>query len=212
MSTPIVPYSDATALLGQVHSTLQNRDAVHVACIQVELAECYKIETPAQMLRMNKDGKFVPTTNREQALGILDPFITNFYDLSDGNKVWLILFPGMIRSLSHYWEHEAFPPAPVEQSFTDFVLKQKTEKEASIPENKLSSYQYLSRIAEHLEMSLDRLLAEAHEKVLDNNHYYTGNAEAEGYSVGSDFWFHYENYTETQVPDSHKENFISCMC
>ena len=33
-------------------------------------------------------------------------------------------------------------------------------------------------------MSLDRLLAEAHEKVLDNNHYYIGNAEAEGYSVG----------------------------
>ena len=51
MATPIVPYSDATALLGQVHSTLQNRDAVHVACIQVELAECYNIETPAQMLR-----------------------------------------------------------------------------------------------------------------------------------------------------------------
>ena len=100
------------------------------------------------------------------------------------------------------------PPPSVEQSFIDFVLKQKTKKETSILENKLSSYQYLSQIAEHLKMSLDRLFAEAHEKVLDNNHYYIGNAEAEGYSVGSDFWFHYENYTETQVSHSHKKTLF----
>lgn len=212
MSNPIQPVNDATSLLGHVHTTQQNRDAVHVACIQVELAETWNLNGPATMLTINKEGKAVPTEHREKALGILDPFIQNCYDLNDGDKVWLILFPGMIRSLSHYWEHEAFPPAPAEKSFAEFKAEQIAVVESAIPSNKLESHRYLTNIADHLDLSLDELLTEAHNKVAYVHHYYTGGSEAEGYSVGKEFWKHYQNYTGTTVPEDNQNNFISCSC
>lgn len=212
MGNPIQPVNDATSLLGLVHTVPANRDAVHVACYQVELAETWNINNPAQMLMINKEGFAVPTNDREKALGILDPFIQDVYDLNNGDKVWLILFPGMIRSLSHYWEHEAFPAAPVEKSFADFKAEQIAEVEKTIAPDKLESYHYLSNIADDLEISLEELLSEADSKVRDPHHYYTGGAEAEGYCLGRTFWSHYQAYTGTVVPENNQDNFISCSC
>lgn len=212
MGNPIQPVNDATSLLGTVHLTPANRDAVHVACFQVELGETWSINHPAVMLMINKEGLAVPTDDRSKALGILDPFIQDVYNLNVGDKVWLILFPGMIRSLSHYWEHEAFPAAPVEQSFAQFKADQIAEIEKTIAPDKLESYRYLTNVADNLDISLEKLLSEAESKVLDPHHYYTGGDEAEGYSVGRTFWAHYQIYTGTVVPENNQDNFISCSC
>lgn len=213
-NTPVVPtpHAGPEMYLGRIHDLQFNRDCVHVACFQVELDQVWDINGPATMLRINNEGKAVPTDNREQALGILDPFIQNTWDLNNGDKVWLILFPGMIRSLSHYWEHDAFPPAPIEQSFSSFKEEKKNEILKEIPSDKHKSYEFLCDVAEQLELSLEKLLYEAKQQALTGDHYYIGNAEAEGFSLNFDFWVHYQNYTDEIVPPNHQQNFISCSC
>lgn len=212
-NTPVVPtpHGGPETYLGKVHDIQFNRDCVHVACFQVEIEEVWNVSN-ACMLKINSEGKAVPTENREQALGILDPFILDPSILNRGDKVWLILFPGMIRSLSHYWEHDAFPPAPVEKSLLEYQQEKEQKILSSISPLKLESFQYLDRIANDLEITLDRLLQEASYRVKDDSYYYVGNYEAEGYSLGSDFWKHYQIYTEIVVLPENQGNFISCSC
>ena len=75
-NTPVVPtpHGGPETYLGKVHDIQFNRDCVHVACFQVEIEEVWNVSN-ACMLKINNEGKAVPTENREQALGILDPFI-----------------------------------------------------------------------------------------------------------------------------------------
>lgn len=119
-NTPIVPYSDATALCGTVHTSPQNRDACHFAVYQVQLMADKTIPHVGCMLTINSFGYAEPTTDKSKALGILDPFIQDVSKLKGGDLVWLVLFPGMIKSLSHFWEHPEFPPAPAEPSMAEF--------------------------------------------------------------------------------------------
>lgn len=96
------PYSDATATLGTLHANIEARDAVHLAVYQVELGMAVK---PGQALSI-VDGKAY-TASESHAVGIADPFIKE-KKIKAGAKIWLILYPGMIQSLRHVWEHESF--------------------------------------------------------------------------------------------------------
>lgn len=205
------PFADATATLGTVHKTQQNRDAVHLACCQVELANTWEL-THACLLTINSDGKAVPTDNFEKSVGILDPFIQDVYDLSSGDKVWLILHPGMITSLRHVWEHPSFPATSLDMTVEEHVLAKKELELSNVPEDKQESYSYILEVAENLNLTFDELLTEAYRRKSDPGHYYTGGSEAEGFSIGDSFWDHFENYTNTIMPKQSRDNFISCSC
>ena len=209
MSNPIQPHTDATAVVGQIHKQQFNRDACHFAVYQITVANPWDLTEPPFYIGF-KQGEFVVVDSKEKSLGILDPFLNEPYSLNTEDLVWLFLHPGMIQSLSHYWEHPAFPPAPVEQPMVDFVKTVTLEKTKEFTEEKRKAYIFLSKIADDLEISLDKLLHEAEARIEYSGHYYVGNAEAEGYCLSSDFWKNYNIYTGNNV--SNLGNFISCSC
>lgn len=93
--------SDQSKLgLGQIITTPQTRDAIHVAVAPMVAAiDLY----PGMHVGLNADGKAGVV---EKPIGIVDPFLTS--KVLKGDSFWLYLYPGSVTSLRHHWEHPAF--------------------------------------------------------------------------------------------------------
>lgn len=89
--------------LGQIITTPQHRDAVHVAVAPVK-AGCPLV--PGQRVAL-KNG-IANFEVRGNAIGIVDPFLQD--NVRTSQTFWLFLFPGTITALRHEWTHPAFEP------------------------------------------------------------------------------------------------------
>lgn len=90
--------------LGQIITTSQHRDAIHLAVAPVAAGE---ILTPGQRVWLN-DG-IASGEVGTNAIGIVDPFLQA--DVRKGQMFWLCLFPGSITALRHEWTHPSFSEA-----------------------------------------------------------------------------------------------------
>lgn len=86
--------------LGEIITTEQHRDAIHVAVAPVEAAHNL---SPGARVQLNHEGR---AATGSSPVGIVDPFLRE--PVSKGEKFWLFLFPGTVTSLRHEWEHPAF--------------------------------------------------------------------------------------------------------
>ena len=219
------PYADATATLGTIHTKDEGRDAIHLGVYQVELGAAAQRGAYLSV----QDGKAFPVLKKEKAVGILDPFLHNDADM--GDKVWLVLFPGMITSLRHVWEHPAFPNLPQEYKFGEDTTPTKksrsskkkatevvkdepiktsfNEAEQKELEEKSNAREVIERYAASIDLDYDEMMEKADEH-LDTGRYYVGGSECEGTYFHEDFWDAYEIITGKTVES--KENFISCSC
>lgn len=198
------PHADATATLGTVHTKNEGRDAVHLAVYQVTLGQNISMYDKASKLTIKSNGRayiYDEYDENQTAYGILDPFINQ--SLNVGDKVWLILFPGMITSLRHVWEHSYFPESPKETPISSL-------------EDKFAEFPAILNAASQLEISCEEIINSA-EHYIKTGNYYCGGNEAEGVHVGQDFWEDYYRYKgmnsdATTINDIYKGNFISCSC
>ena len=87
--------------LGKLITTLQQRDAIHIAVAPVVAAESLQGGDRVGLL---PDGR--ATTKVKDAVGIIDPFFQE--TVRSGERCWLFLFPGTVTSLRHEWIHPAF--------------------------------------------------------------------------------------------------------
>lgn len=194
---PRQPHADATATLGTIHSKQELRDAVHLAVYQVTASEKIK---PGQPISVNEENKaFIDKSGK--ALGIADPFLTS--PVKYGDKFWLILNPGMITSLRHVWEHDAFKTAKEEIN----NMPKGTDGDC----NHSTSHDFINNLAETLEIDFDDLMEHASNYIAHGN-YYNGGYQAEGEYASDEFWDHYEKLTGKTVSDNDRGNFISCSC
>ncbi len=201
------PFADATATLGTVHKTVEGRDAVHLAVYQVTLGQALSAWDKACKLTIKENGrayKYDEYDKNEVAYGILDPFITS--ELNAGDKVWMVLFPGMIKSLRHVWEHDLFPETPKEIPI----------ESNSKPEHK--DYIVIENIATQLEITFDELVEKAI-NYLETGDYHYGRDEAEGVYINNDFWIEFHQYTNMKyakgaasIKELYGDNFIACSC
>ena len=90
--------------LGQIITTEQHRDAVHVAVAPVMAGVDLE---PGQHVGLFADGTAKPT---KPHIGIVDPFLAE--RVAAGQRFWLWLYPGSITSLRHDWTHPAFVTNP----------------------------------------------------------------------------------------------------
>lgn len=194
------PYSDATATLGTLHANIEARDAVHLAVYQVELGVAVKPGQPLSII----DGKAY-LASEAHAVGIADPFIKE-KKIKAGAKIWLILYPGMIQSLRHVWEHDSF-----KQSKDDLNASVES-KDSAQDESYNSAVAYLENIAKQIDLDLSDLLYHA-KSYLEHGSYYVGGSECEGFSFDhEEFWNAYEKVTGTKAGPNDRYSFISCSC
>jgi len=94
--------SDQTKLgLGKIITTEQQRDAIHIAIAPITVAHDM---APGTHVGLDSNGH---ATNRvEESIGVIDPFLESH--ALKGERCWLFLYPGTIKSLRHEWTHPAF--------------------------------------------------------------------------------------------------------
>ncbi|MFP3645186.1 hypothetical protein [Paraburkholderia sp. SIMBA_054] len=104
--------TDALETLGMIHFKPEARDAIHLAVEPI---------TAGERLRPNDDigiykGKAYQAGERQfagevvhvKALGKVDPFLPNNKFVTEGQRFWLVVYPRMITSLRHVWDHPDF--------------------------------------------------------------------------------------------------------
>jgi len=99
------PHTDALETLGMIHFKPEARDAIHLAVEPVEAGENLGVGFD---VGIGADGKAYRAVPGIKPLGIVDPFLPQ--PVGKGERFWLVVYPRMITSLRHVWEHPAFAP------------------------------------------------------------------------------------------------------
>lgn len=112
--------------VGQLITTPQQRDAIHVAVAPAEAAQRLYV---GDFVRLGLDGKALKS-KRSEAVGIVDPFLGNdesdrFTSVDVGQVFWIFLFPGSITGMRHAWEHPAFDSQPAEAPTARALIKKR---------------------------------------------------------------------------------------
>jgi hypothetical protein len=102
--------SQSNPLLGQLPSSEDRRDAIHIAIVPVVAACDMRPATPVTRLSSGSfgPGEFGPPEDGAKPIGIVDPFLAA--DVKKGELFWLCLYPYTITSLRHVWTHPEFKP------------------------------------------------------------------------------------------------------
>ena len=92
--------------LGQIITTPQNRDAIHVAVAPITAT---KKLFPGEHTGI-KRGTSESDENAEN-IGVVDPFLKD--SVKRGETCWLFLYPNTVTGLRHEWTHPAFATPPI---------------------------------------------------------------------------------------------------
>lgn len=173
--------------LGQLITTPQNRDAIHVAVAPVIAAESME---PGQHVQLNNEGK---GCSGKEPIGIVDPYLKQ--DVMPGDQFWLFLYPKTVTNLRHNWSHPAF----------------QDKKPRS---NKEEAEDWLREFALKYAATFDDMVSGASEV---GGGFSTEGITVQGWSElddgGAEFWKQLEIYTGKKFSKRHREDtYISCSC
>lgn len=172
--------------LGQIITTPQNRDAIHIAVVPMvaghtlHRGECVRIE----------GGKAVTALDAAR-VGVVDPFLSG--TVAEGQTFWLFLNPGSITSLRHEWTHPALDGTPDVQVAKGVI----------------------ARMADNMGLSAASLMdyGTYHAKGWDEGYVVQQGSEEWRDGFNADiFWPAYELVTGEAVPEDKKDHFFSCSC
>jgi hypothetical protein len=184
--------TDALETLGQIHTRVEKRDAIHLAVEPVMAGEAL---TAGQHITV-VDGVATAAAPSE-ALGIVDPFLP--FGARKGQRFWFVMYPRAVHSLRHVWTHPAFPDVELGDPKPDPTPKEEAEA-------------WLRAHAEALGFAYERLMGYAqqwlwtNDYIFDNTETYKGVFDAEG------FWSRYELVKDEPVDENAKQCFFTCSC
>lgn len=173
--------------LGEIITTPQKRDAIHVAVIPVvakmELAPGWWV---------SKDGENIL---QKSAVGIVDPFLTK--NVQKGETFWLFLKPNTVTGMRHAWEHPEF----------------EFENEPTAPEVSNEDVEYITKIAGTLGYTYNEMMdiAETYmhcEYTYDNTERYKDIPS----DMWEKFWGCYTRITGLNEPDYGPSAPFTCSC
>lgn len=169
------------------------RDAVHIAVIPVQAADELQ---PGWQVEIDEAGWAFKARTGTEAVGVVDPFLR--FAVKKGERFWLLLFPGTIRSLRHEWGHPRFPlRGPI-----------------TTAEQQAASINWLFKFAAENGVDYEELVAGA-----VTGQGVTFNADHHG-PIGVDddidpveFWRHVETVTGIEFSQAHRTGtYFGCSC
>jgi hypothetical protein len=197
--------------LGQLVTTEEERDAIHIAVIPVTAGQNL---SPGIRVELNAAGEAV-FTGSEQSIGIVDPFLRAV--IGKGHRFWLLLNPYTITSLKHNWTHPAFDTHPEPPATTTVVSSRIPIKASRIPSakkkkpvDKQAAKEWIEDYASQLDIDYGDLMQGAHD-YLDYDDYYSKGGTLEGISTSEGFWRHFKIVTGRDIEDKDT-NFFACSC
>ena len=174
--------------LGRLCTDFAQKDAVHVAVVPVVAGQALY---PGDSVALNDKKEAVKVKySKELRIGVVDCFLTN--PINKGERFYLMLLPGSIKSIRHDWTHSALP-----EVVEDAV--------------KVRAGRWLKDYADSIASSLEELLMRTKD-FLDCGDYWNEGERFDGKWVPEEFWKYYEEYTGTKVDEDDKHSFFSCSC
>lgn len=171
--------------IGQIITTEQHRDAIHIAVAPVTAGEKLSPGDHIGLLPNGTAGEV------DTPIGVVDPFLRKC--VKAGEQFWMMLYPGTITSLRHEWIHPAFGP----------------DVRSVVNEHEQWIRQWCQNGADG--MDYDDIM-QAAKDYADTGEYLEQGGRFEGMGVPAEFWDHYEAVTGTKVTEGNRGSFFSCSC
>lgn len=187
MSDKRTPHTDALDTLGTIIGESEARDAIHLAVEPVIAGQNLK---PGQHVGFMPDRRVGVGYD---PVGIVDPFLKT--PVKEGERFWLLVYPGQITSLRHVWTHPAFDEANGRPRTTPMSRSER----------------WLRNFADELDVDYDEMIMRAG-RYLDRHDYWNGGDRFEGVDFPEKFWDHYENVTGRTVDEGDRWSFLTCSC
>lgn len=201
--------------LGELITTEQQRDAVHIAVCPVVAGQRL---TPGTHVHVT-DGRAKRSGKEDIPIGIVDPYLKA--NVSAGERFWLFLYPGSITSLRHEWTHPALPlpaqqtPVLDEKAASERWLRDLCERhregydapyeEYYGPDRSLDYHGLVSVMSQdHGPDGYDGYTQQGSESLRD---------EMFDDKTRAEFWHHLEVVTGKKFDEKHREtHYFSCSC
>ncbi len=171
--------------LGQLITTNEPRDAIHIAVAPVVANQTLKPGEPIDFA-IKGNVELVDKCCMQLAVGIVDPFLT--LAVLKGQCFWMYLKPNTITGLRHEWTHPAF-----EQETTE-----------------ISKWWLRDFVEKHLPTDLDDVV----EQLMESDGKYASFGQDIDYPNDEEmdkFWHHMEIYTGRKFPEANSSPF-RCAC
>lgn len=189
------------------------RDAIHIATAAV-FAE-HDLQ-PGEHVGLTTEKPDVMGRSEIAPLGIVDPFLTK--TIKKGERFWVFLYPGSIRSLRHAWSHPAFDKkAALIEALKDSPAKRRMRAFAESLPNKDRieewddvNYTYKT-ISEGVPYTMEDVLFHARAFV-EHGEYWSEGGDFEGQGIYNGFWDDYTSITGLPGPSDGDYHFFSCSC
>jgi hypothetical protein len=176
--------------LGQIITTPQHRDAIHIAVMPVTASEALQ---PGQRIGL-KGYMATPAQDADTTLGIVDPFLREA--VQPRQRFWMFLMPNTITSLRHDWTHSM-----IANDGTGVASE---------------SEKWLRDFADEVSADYHKMMAVAATHCEGSSRswpdYLIEGGRWEGQSTPEEFWTHYKNVTGKAPADDSKPGIFSCSC
>lgn len=201
----------------------QQRDAIHIAVVPMKVQEPrgrgLYAGTRVKLARGKVDVVRVWDEDEDPedtCIGIIDPFINTGWNkpVSDGDEIWVFLFPGTITSLRHDWTHPKIPyEVPAKPEGCNLGEEQLVRWTALRLDGKVKDHsdKWMQEYCDSIEEDVSDIMDAAYDAI-HHGDYYSKGSKFESMSLPGEFWDHYYVLTGENVPDNERHSFFSCSC
>lgn len=179
------------------------RDAIHIACAAVYAAEDLNPGDHVGFVDKRQD---YMGRSELAPVGVVDCFLPR--PVKKGERFWVFLYPGTIKSLRHSWTHPSF-------DMRQQLIRQIEESPAK---RRMKTFaESLNRDGTdydgnpYSEVTFEELIDRATSYV-NGGEYWSEGGRFEGQGLYPEFWSDFEELTGLKVPDGERYSFFSCSC
>lgn len=184
------------------------RDAIHIATAAVYAAHVLK---PGQHVGLSTTSERadVMEGNSATPLGIVDPFLKS--TVKKGERFWVFLYPGSIRSLRHNWTHPDFDKRLVEVAVGKLVESPSHKRMRAFAAGLDWETDWYNALVRTGPITMGEVLEHAKDYI-NNGEYWSEGGRFEGEGIYAEFWDDFEIITGIPAPDKDRGHFFSCSC
>ena len=173
------------------------RDAIHIACAAVYATEDLNPGDHVGFVDKRQDHM---GRSELAPVGVVDCFLPR--PVKKGERFWVFLYPGTIKSLRHSWTHPSFDVRQQLIRAMEETPAKKRMKEFAAE---------LSQDASESLITFEELIDRATQYV-NGGEYWSEGGRFEGQGLYGEFWDDFEELTGLKVPEGDRYSFFSCSC
>lgn len=179
------------------------RDAIHIACAAVYAAEDLNPGDHVGFVDKRQD---YMGRSELAPVGVVDCFLPR--PVKKGERFWVFLYPGTIKSLRHSWTHPSFD---MRQQLIRQIEESPTKRRMKTFAESLNRDGTDYDGNPYSEVTFEELIDRATSYV-NGGEYWSEGGRFEGQGLYPEFWSDFEELTGLKVPDGERYSFFSCSC